>query len=118
MPFDANVQKKLLGHKVKEPTVTDDLTNRELREKTLLSLARKVKPHMAKALKTMIMLLEDNATPANVRFQASKWIMEFNRSLSVELYQEKYDDEKGEEIQKDSTPSFSLHVIDGSKKEE
>lgn len=115
MPFDANVQKKLLGHKVKEVTASDELTNRELREKTLLSLARKVKPHLAKALKTMITLLEDKDTPANVRFQASKWIMEFNRSLSVELYQEKYDNEKGEEVQKDSAPVFSLHVIGGEK---
>lgn len=118
MPFDANVQKKLLGHKVKEATATDELTNRELREKTLLSLARKVKPHLAKALKTMIGLMEDESAPANVRYQASKFVIEFNRSLSVELYQEKYDDEKGEEVQKDSAPSFSLHVIDGSKKQE
>ena len=112
MPFNPNVQKKLLGHKVKDVLVADQLTNRELREKSLLSLARKFKPHLAKSLKTMIFLSEDQSVPASVRYQASKFVIEFHKSLVNDLYKDKYDEEGGEEIQSEpAAPVFSLKMV-------
>lgn len=111
MPYDPAVQKKLQGYKVKDVTLGDQLTNRELREKTLLSLARKFKPHLARALKTMIGLVENPDTPAATKYQASKFIIEFYKSLGEAIYKDRYDDEGGEEIQTESAPVFSLTVI-------
>lgn len=109
MPFDANVQKALKGQVVQE---AQKLTNRELREKSLLSLARKFKPHQAKALKTMIALVEDKDTPPNVKYNAAKFVLEFSKELNKELYLDKYDEDEGNVIQEvESAPVFSLKMI-------
>ena len=106
MPFDPNKQKVLMGHKIKEPTIKDKLTNRELRGLNFLSLARRTKPQMVKALKTMVDLLAASDTPG-VRFQAAKFIIEFYMDVVKSLYKEKYDADKNDDIQ----PIFQ--VIDG-----
>jgi 2'-5' RNA ligase len=106
MPFDVNVQKALKGQVVQE---AQKLTNRELREKSLLSLARRFKPHATRALKTMVSLVEDPNTPPNVKYNASKFILEFSKELNKELYLDKYDDNEGQQIQEvESAPVFSL----------
>ena len=92
--------------KIKEPTIKDKLTNRELRGLNFLSLARRVKPGSPKALKTMVDLLAASDTPG-VRFQAAKFIIEFYMDVVKSLYKEKYDADKNDDIQ----PIFQ--VIDG-----
>ena len=98
MPFDANIQKALKGHKVKAPTIKDKLTNRQLRELNFLSLARRVKPQQVKALGAMVQLL-DVADAPGVRFNAAKFIIEFYQDVVKSLYKEKYDNDNGEDIQ-------------------
>lgn len=116
--FDPNVQKKLLGHKVKDVALKDELTNRELREKTLLSLARKFKPHLAKALKRMINLVENENTPPATQYQAAKFVIEFHKDLVGDLYKDKYDGEVGQEIQTESAPVFSLRMVENTKSDD
>lgn len=98
MPFDENKQKILRGHKIRPVTVKDKLTNRELRSLNFLSLARRAKPQMVKALKTMVDLLAASDTPG-VRFQAAKFIVEFYMDVVKSLYKEKYDADKNDDIQ-------------------
>ena len=106
MPFNPDIQRALKGHVVKPPTIKDKLTNRELRGLNFLSLARRTKPQMVKALKTMVDLLAASDTPG-VRFQAAKFIIEFYMDVVKSLYKEKYDADKNDDIQ----PIFQ--VIDG-----
>lgn len=98
MPFDANIQKALKGHKTKPVQIVDKLTHRELREKNLLSLARTFKPSIPKALKSMTDLLHVADSPG-VRMQASKFVIEFYLDVVKSLYKEKYDEQKGDDIQ-------------------
>ena len=98
MPFDANIQKALKGHKTKPVQIVDKLTHRELREKNLLSLARTFKPGVPKALKSMTDLLHVADSPG-VRMQASKFVIEFYLDVVKSLYKEKYDEQKGDDIQ-------------------
>lgn len=98
MPFNPDIQRALKGYKVKAPTVKDKLTNRELRGLNFLSLARRLKPGSPKALKTMVDLLAASDTPG-VRFNASKFIIEFYMDVVKSLYKEKYDEDKNDDIQ-------------------
>lgn len=98
MPFDATIQKQLKGHKVKPPKIADKLTNKELRERNFLSLARRLKPGTPKALKTMVDLLDASDTPG-VRFNAAKFVIEFYLDVVKSLYKEKYDKDLGDDIQ-------------------
>lgn len=98
MPFDINIQKQLKGHKIKPATVKDKLTNRQLRELNLLSLARRFKPKSVQALAALIQLL-DVADAPGVRFNAAKFIIEFYQDVVKSLYKEKYDNDNGEDIQ-------------------
>lgn len=104
MPFNPDIQNKLKGYKIKEPTIKDKLTNKELREINFLSLARKFKPGTPKALKTMVDLLSASDVPG-VRFQASKFIIEFYMDVVKSLYKEKYDADKNDDIQ----PIFQIY---------
>ena len=98
MPFDPNKQRVLRGLTVKQPTIKDKLTNRELRGLNFLSLARRLKPGSPKALKTMVDLLVASDTPG-VRFNAAKFIIEFYMDVVKSLYKEKYDEDKNDDIQ-------------------
>lgn len=98
MPFNIDIQKQLKGHKVKPPKIADKLTNRELREMNLLSLARKFKPSAPKAIHTMTNLLDASDTPG-VRFNAAKFIVDFYLEVVKGLYKEKYDKDLGDDIQ-------------------
>jgi hypothetical protein len=104
MPFNIDIQKQLKGHKVKPPKIADKLTNRELREMNLLSLARKFKPSAPKAIHTMTSLLNASDTPG-VRFNAAKFIVDFYLEVVKGLYKEKYDKDLGDDIQ----PILQVH---------
>jgi hypothetical protein len=109
MPFDANLQRKKPGRPVSNVLALGELTNRELREKQMLSLARRFKPAVPKALKVMIGLLSDAGNPA-IRLKAAIFVVEFHTEIVKTLYKEKYDSEKGEALQQ----GHRITIIDGS----
>lgn len=96
--FNPDIQKKLRGQAIKPPKIVDKLTNKELRERNLLSLVRKIKPTAPKALKSMVDLLSAADVPG-VRMQAAKFIIEFYLDVVKSLYKEKYDKDLGDDIQ-------------------
>ncbi len=112
MPFDISKQKTKQGL-VRKTKPKDKLTNRELREKTLISLARKFKPEVPKALKKMVWLLSVKDSPG-VRMNAAKFILEFYGQVAQSLYLEKYDADTGKEIQ----PIFVVHDINAGTETE
>lgn len=110
MPFDASKQKRAVGRPLKSTILeTDKLTNRELREKQLLSLARRFKPEVPKALKLMIDLLSATVFPAT-RLNAAKFIIDFHTEIVRALYKEKYDSDQGEAFQQ----QHRIRIIDAS----
>lgn len=98
-----------------EPEAKEESDNRRLREKQLLMLSRKLKPHVKKALATVEELIDtDEAgkfkceSPA-VRFQASKFLITINKQLTESIYNDKYDEEVDKENE-ESVPVFSLKM--------
>ena len=98
-----------------EPEAKEESDNRRLREKQLLMLSRKLKPHVKKAIATVEELIDtDEAgkfkceSPA-VRFQASKFLIMINKQLTESIYNDKYDEEVDKENE-DAVPVFSLRM--------
>lgn len=93
----------------------DESDNRRLREKQLLMLSRKLKPHVKKAVNTVEALIDTTEdgkfkceSPA-VRFQASKFLITINKQLTESLYNDKYDEEVDKENE-EAVPVFSLRM--------
>jgi hypothetical protein len=61
------------------------------------------------ALKTLNELIEKSAPV--VRYSASKFLIETSKKLTTDIYQDKYDEEEGEEIEQDIAPVFSLTML-------
>jgi hypothetical protein len=96
----------------KADTSEDDVkTNKQLRARQLLLLTRKFKPNLAEALKTLNGLIEAINTAPAVRYNASKFMIETSKKLTEGIYQDKYDEEAGEEIEQESAPVFSLTMV-------
>lgn len=113
MPFNAELQKPMSKRK---PVVEmgKGLTTRELREKNLLSMVRRIKPNVPKALKKMVGLLpkenpDSTRNPDAVRLLAAKFVIEFYLDLVKSLYKEQYDSEQGVDIQRSAA-----YRVDGS----
>jgi hypothetical protein len=104
MPFNAQLQKPLSKRKV-VPEIGTGLTTRELREKNLLSMVRRIKPNVPKALKKMVGLMarenpDSTLNPDSIRLLASKFVIDFYLDLVKSLYKQEYDDEQGVDIQR------------------
>jgi hypothetical protein len=120
MPFDSTKLRKTKGQDGIDPniysgpkTMPQDLpklTNRELREKEMMSLIRKLKPEIRKAMKTALGIMEDTEVPAATRLASAKFVFQEYKGLLGDLYKDKYDEDEGEKIQ-DTAPVFSLKII-------
>ena len=120
MPFDSTKVRKAKGKAGIDPNIYNGpktmpqdlpkLTNRELRNKEFMSLLRRLKPHLRKAVNTAIQIMDNDAAPFSVRLAASKFIVDLNKSTLNDLYSDKYDDEAGEAVQEDA-PKFSLVML-------
>ena len=96
------------------PEIGTGITNRELREKNLLSMVRRIKPSVPKALKKMVGLLpkenpDSTRNPDAVRLLAAKFVIEFYLDLVRSLYKQQYDSEQGVDIQRSAS-----YRVDGS----
>jgi hypothetical protein len=93
-------------------------TNRSLREQQLLALGRKIKPHVTLAVQTVEELIADVATPAPVKFNASKFMILFSKTLTEGLYKDIYDDEAAARLEQKAAPVFSLRLIGSDAEKE
>ena len=90
------------------------LTRREIRGNELLSLLRKVKPHVAEAIMKAALIMKNNDASHQNQLKAAVILLDNYKSLLGDLYgTEVVSDETGEEVQP-NTPLFSLTVINES----
>lgn len=127
----ANPQEKKRGNPGWQPGVSgntagrpktidrDKKTNREIRSDTLLHLVRKFRPHLTRAINAAVEILENKDASESGKLRASALIITTYRELVKDVYDLKYDDEEGEEIQESNKmPAFSLRMIPGKSSEE
>ena len=92
-------------------------TNRELRSEEFIGLVRKFKPHLSKAIRAAVEILDDKDAADQNKLKASALIISTYKTLISELYDYRYDEEEGEEVQSNSAPVFSLRMISGDEEE-
>lgn len=109
MPFvkaDPNINRKgrALG------TSNKAMSKRDIKERELISLVRKVKPHVATAIARAVNIMgNEEAAHAN-QLKAAVLILQQYRDLVKDIYDVEDDTEEGTEIQP-AAPVFSLRMI-------
>lgn len=95
----------------------DKKTNRTQRQEEFMSLVRKFKPHIAKAVKAAVSILESETASESGKLRASALILQTYQDLVKSLYDYRYDEEEAEEIQQSNAPVFSLKIINNEESE-
>jgi len=91
-----------------------EMSRRALKDRELISLLRKIKPHMAESIMTAAKIMKSDAAADANKLKASALLI----SVYKELLKDAYDGDEeadGVEIQS-NTPTFSLHVIPQKEK--
>jgi len=95
------------------------LTRREAKDKELLSLARKLKPHLASGLKEAVAILENKESADTNKIKVVAFLYKTYHELLDDVYAPSREDEpteesgevKVEEVQPDNRPVFSLRIL-------
>ena len=85
-------------------------TNRQLRQDEFLTLVRKFKPHLTKAVQAAVAILDNEKSSESGKLRASALIIQTYKDLLKDLYDYRYDEEDGEEIQ-EKLPDYSLTML-------
>ena len=101
---------------------TKKLTRREIKEKEFLSLARKIRPHVAASIAAAVEIMKkDEATDTN-KLKAAAFLLTEYQKLIKETYSMDDADEGStpEEMQpqEQGKPAFTLHYINSVKSDE
>ena len=93
---------------------TKALTKREIKDRELLSLARKVKPLMAEAIGVSAKVMRDEKATHASQLKASALLLTIYQQLVRDIYEGKEEDEEGQSHQEiqEQKPLFSLTVVD------
>ena len=95
----------LLSKAVKRPT------NRQLKDRELLLLMRKIRPLVSDAVLAAAKVVRNEGASDSARLAASKMLLDTYRRLTLDLYADADPEEVGVEVQQQNTPVFSLRVI-------
>lgn len=88
-------------------------TNRELREKELLMLLRKIKPHVAESVMQASRIMRNEEASHMNQLKAATILLDAYRKLTLDLYSgENEEEEATAVIQQENAPVFSLKVIE------
>lgn len=110
---DKNVNRK--GRPLKKDTQT--LTRREAKDKELLSLARKLKPHLALGLKESVKILENAESADANKIRVTAFLYKTYHEILDDVYAPTREDEpvdekpEVQEVQPDNRPVFSLKML-------
>ena len=89
-------------------------TNRELKERELLMLLRKIKPHVAEAIMSAAKIMKNEEASHQNQLKAATILLDNYRRLTLDLYdgdEEKLEQE-GTEVQQNNAPILSLRIVD------
>jgi hypothetical protein len=113
MPFvkgDPNIRKGLAPSDTKEKKKP---TRREIREKDLISLLRKFRPHVSEAILTASKVMKNPMSSETGKLKAAVIILDNYKELVDTVYNGEDSDEQGEEIQETKNSAvLSLRVVE------
>jgi hypothetical protein len=96
----------------KKTNILDKPTNRDLKERELIMLLRKIKPHVAKAITQAAEIMQNEEASHQNQLKAATILLDNYRRLTLDVYSgEDADDLEGTEIQQQNAPIFSLKMV-------
>lgn len=95
------------------PREPKKMTKRAIKDRELLTVLRKIKPHVSDAIMTAAKMLGDPKASENGKLRAAVILLDNYKSMMNSLYDGKDEDQEGTEVQpqEDKTPVFSLKVV-------
>jgi hypothetical protein len=91
---------------------TDKPTNRQLKERELVMLLRKIKPHVAEAIVQAANIMKNAEASHQNQLKAATILLDNYRRLTLDMYDgEEQADEAGVEVQQNNAAIFSLKVV-------
>jgi hypothetical protein len=101
-----------LAGRPKKPHVLDKPTNRDLKERELVMLLRKIKPHIAEAIVQAASIMKNSEASHQNQLKAATILLDNYRRLTLDMYDgEDVAEDEGTEVQQNNAPVFSLRVI-------
>lgn len=96
----------------KRDSVLDKPTNRDLKERELIMLLRKIKPHVAEAITAAAKIMKNSEASHQNQLKAATILLDNYRRLTLDVYDgQDADETEGTEIQQHNAPLFSLKVV-------
>jgi hypothetical protein len=93
-------------------SIVDKPTNRELKERELVMLLRKIKPHVAEAIMQAAAIMKNAEASHQNQLKAATILLDNYRRLTLDMYDgEDQADEAGVEVQQNNAPVFSLKMV-------
>lgn len=95
----------------KKVDLLDKKTNRELKEKELLMLLRKIKPHVSEAIIQAARIMKNEEASHQNQLKAATVLLDNYRKLTLDLYDGENSEDEGTAVQEDNSPVFSLKIV-------
>ena len=87
-------------------------TKREIRDSELLSLLRKIKPHLSDSIVTAAKIMKNDQAADTSRFKAGVILLDAYKELVNDVYNGEDEEDEGMEVQPQANqPTFSLKMI-------
>lgn len=86
-------------------------TNREIKEREMITMLRKIKPHIADAILSAAKIMKNREASHQNQLKAATILLEHYRRLMLDVYDGEDADEEGTELQQQNSALFSLKVI-------
>jgi len=109
MTFKAGQSGNPNGRPKKESALNKP-TNRDLKERELIMLLRKIKPHVAEAITQAAKIMKNEEASHQNQLKAATVLLDNYRRLTLDVY-DGQEEEEGTEIQQQNAPLFSLKVV-------
>ena len=93
------------------------VTKRSIRDRELLGLLRKIKPHLSESIMTAASIMKNKEASHMNQLRAATVLLQAYRELVNDAYNGEDPEEEGTEVQP-NTPIFSLRMINNDKPEQ
>jgi len=119
MPFIKGQSGNYEGRPKEDKSVFDKPTNRDLKERELIMLLRKIKPHIADAIIQAAKIMKNEEAGHHNQLKAATILLDNYRKLTMDVYDgEDIAGNTGKQVQENNPkPAFSLTVLNTNKEE-
>ena len=103
------------GRPKKDPN--ERVSKRSIRDKELIMLARKVRPHLADSITTAARIMRDKDASDTNKIKVAAFLTSLYRDLMDDVYNGADQEDEGTEVQpQNNGPVFSLTILDNKEK--